>query len=209
MNIVKIDVDGVIRNMFDNMCDIYNKEFNENLTVNDIWDYDVEKVFPRIKEELNISAAEYFFQVHAKELFLDSEPYDGVKESIEKLRDNGYKIVIATWQYTLENKLYTLEFLDRYEIPYDDICFTKDKWMICADWMIDDNPEFILDDKDLSSHKILIQMPYNKNTKYGNYCVSENLLNAVNHILDVDSVNNQILDLKLKRNNLLRTKIIK
>ena len=32
MKIVKIDVDGVIRNMFDNMCDIYNKEFNENLT---------------------------------------------------------------------------------------------------------------------------------------------------------------------------------
>ena len=77
MNIVKIDVDGVIRNMFDNMCEIYNQRFKENKTVDDIWDYDVEKVFPKIKEELDISAAEYFFQLHAKELFLDNEPYEG------------------------------------------------------------------------------------------------------------------------------------
>ena len=182
--IIKIDVDGVIRNMFDSMCDVYNKEFNESLTVNDIFNYDVDIVFHRIKDELNISAAEFFFEIHAKELFLDSQPYEGAKDSIEKLMKNGHKVVIVTWQYTLENKLYTLMFLEKNKIPYDDICFTKDKWMIKSDWMVDDNPEFIMDKRD-ESKKILIRMPYNKGIKFEGIR-AKNLVNAIDSILKTE-----------------------
>ena len=179
--IIKIDVDGVIRNMFDSMCDVYNNEFNESLSVNDIFDYDVDVVFHRIKEELGINAAEFFFEQHAKELFLDSKPYNGVKEAIEKLMRNGHKVIIVTWQYTLENKLYTLMFLDKNNIPYDDICFTKDKWMIKSDWIIDDNPEFITDKRE-KSHKMLIKMPYNKGLRFEGLR-EKSLIKAVDSIL--------------------------
>ena len=47
--IIKVDVDGVIRNMFDNMCKVYNNCFNEHMTVEDIFDYDVDFVDSDLK----------------------------------------------------------------------------------------------------------------------------------------------------------------
>lgn len=159
--IIKIDVDGVIRNINETICKMYNDLFDENLTVEDMFDYDVEKVFKKFKEEYGMTAVDYFFNWSSKDVFLRSNPYDGVREAIQKLRDAGHKVVIVTWQFTLQNKYYTLMFFEKNRIPYDDICFTRDKWMIQGEWLIDDNPEFIEDKRD-KSKKILINMPYNK-----------------------------------------------
>lgn len=54
--IIKIDVDGVIRNINETLCRLYNDLFNENLTPDDMFDYDVEKVFNRIQEEMGLTA---------------------------------------------------------------------------------------------------------------------------------------------------------
>lgn len=188
--IIKIDVDGVIRNINETMCRMYNQLFNENLTVDDIHFYEVEKVFTKFKEEKGINAAEYFFEISSREVFLESNPYDGVKEAIQKLRDNGHKVVIVTWQHTLMNKINTLFFLETNDIPYDDICFTRDKWMIQGDWLIDDNPEFISDEKD-KSRKIMINMPYNKDCKF--FCTRTNSLQqAVDIILEQEKIKLQL-----------------
>lgn len=180
--IIKIDMDGVIRNINETMCEMYNGLFEENLTVEDIFDYDVDKTFKRIQEEMGMTACNYFFDLSSKEVFLNSSPYDGVREAILDLRHAGHKVVIVTWQYNLENKYNTLLFLQKNKIPYDDICFTRDKWMIQGDWLIDDNPEFIEDEREKSS-KIMIRMPYNKNCKF--FCTRANdLKEAVDIILE-------------------------
>ena len=180
--IIKIDVDGVIRNINETMCKKYNDLFDENLTVNDIFDYDVEKVFKRIKDEFGMDDVDYFFNWVARDVFLHSSPYDSVREAIEKLRKAGHKVVIVTWQFSLQNKYYTLMFFEKNKIPYDDICFTKDKWMIQGDWLIDDNPEFITDERD-KSRKIMINMPYNKDCKF--FCTkAKDLQQAVDIILE-------------------------
>lgn len=180
--IIKIDMDGVIRNINETMCEMYNGLFEEHLTVEDIFDYDVDKTFKRIQEEMGMTACNYFFDLSSKEVFLNSSPYDGVREAIMDLRHAGHKVVIVTWQYNLENKYNTLLFLQKNKIPYDDICFTRDKWMIQGDWLIDDNPEFIEDEREKSS-KIMIRMPYNKNCKF--FCTRANdLKEAVDIILE-------------------------
>lgn len=180
--IIKIDVDGVIRNINETLCGLYNQLFDENLNVEDIFDYDVEKVFKRIKEEYGMTAVDYFFNWSSRDVFLHSNPYDGVREAIQKLRDAGHKVVIVTWQFTLQNKYYTLMFFEKNKIPYDDICFTRDKWMIQGDWLIDDNPEFIEDEREKSS-KIMIRMPYNKDCKF--FCTrAKDLHQAVDIILE-------------------------
>ena len=98
------------------------------------------------------------------------------------LRHDGHKVVILTWQYSIENKYNTLLFLQKNKIPYDDICFTRDKWMIQGDWLIDDNPEFITDERE-KSRKIMIRMPYNKNCDF--FCTRANgLQEAVDIILE-------------------------
>ena len=179
--VIKIDVDGVIRNINEKMCEIYNDLFGENLTVDDMFDYDVEKVFSKIKENMGITAVDCFFDKSARSIFLNSNPYEGVGEAIRKLREAGHKVVIVTWQFSLENKYYTLLFFEKNKIPYDDICFTRDKWMIQGDWLIDDNPEFITDERE-KSRKIMIRMPYNKDCKF--FCTrADNLQEAVDIIL--------------------------
>ena len=180
--IVKIDMDGVIRNIFDTMCNIYNDVFRTHMCVNDIYDYDVELVFSKVRERIGIKAADYFFKLWAYKVFYESKPYDGVKEALEKLRNEGHKVIIVTWQYTLDNKLNTLRFLDNNKIPYDDICFTRDKWMIQADWIIDDNPEFLLDERE-KSKKIMVNMPYNKHINEYDGIRVNNLCEAVERLL--------------------------
>lgn len=178
--IIKIDVDGVIRNINETLCRLYNDLFNENLTPDDMFDYDVEKVFNKIQEEMGVTACDYFFDLSSKEIFLNSKPYDGVREAILDLRRAGHKVVIVTWQFSLENKCNTLLFLKNNKIPYDDICFTRDKWMIQGDWLIDDNPEFITDERE-KSRKIMIRMPYNKDCKF--FCTRANDLRQAADII--------------------------
>ena len=54
--------------------------------------------------------------------------------------------------------------------------------MIQGDWLIDDNPEFITDERE-KSRKIMINMPYNKNCNF--FCTRANCLQeAVDIILE-------------------------
>lgn len=182
--IVKIDVDGVIRDIFTRMCEIYNDMFNTNLKPSDIYDYDVEKVFPKIKQTFNMDASYFFFDANSEEIFFKSKPYLDAKTSIERLINEGHHVVIATWQKTDKNKTDTLNFLKKYKIPYHDICFTRDKWMIKSDVIIDDNPEFILDERD-ESDRIMINMPFNINTDFSGIRVN-NLKEAVDLLLNND-----------------------
>ena len=182
--IIKIDVDGVIRNINKSMVDLYNSDFFDSIKVDDISEYDVEKVFPKIKKTLGITASDYFFKFNSNKIFLLSETYSKVRESIDLLRNNGHKVIIVTWQPVFRNKINTLYFLESNGIQYDDICFTKDKWMVQGDWLIDDNPEFITDERD-ESKKMMIKMPYNKDCNFP--CnKANNLQEAVDIILGIE-----------------------
>ena len=182
--IIKIDVDGVIRNINKSMVDLYNRDFFDSIKVDDITEYDVDKVFPKIKKTLGITASDYFFKFNSNKIFLLSETYSKVRESIDLLRNNGHKVIIVTWQPVFRNKINTLYFLESNGIQYDDICFTKDKWMVQGDWLIDDNPEFITDERD-ESKKMMIKMPYNKDCNFP--CNrANNLQEAVDIILGIE-----------------------
>ena len=182
--IIKIDVDGVIRNINKSMVDLYNSDFFDSIKVDDISEYDVDKVFPKIKKTLGITASDYFFKFNSNKIFLLSETYSKVRESIDLLRNNGHKVIIVTWQPVFRNKINTLYFLESNGIQYDDICFTKDKWMVQGDWLIDDNPEFITDERD-ESKKMMIKMPYNKDCNFP--CnKANNLQEAVDIILGIE-----------------------
>ena len=159
--IIKIDVDGVIRDIMPVVCQIYNDEFGTSYTVEDITDYDISLLFKGIREKYDMTASDFFFRKNASKVFLRSKPFDGVREAITILREKGHKVVICTWQFTLGNIMRTLNFLDVWGIKYDDICFTKDKWMVKCDYIIDDNPGFLIDERE-TGKKIIIDAPYNR-----------------------------------------------
>ena len=68
--LIKIDIDGVLRNILEPMCKLYNDEFGTEITPDEVDRYRVDEMFPLIKEVYNKSAVEFFFDTNS---FLFSE----------------------------------------------------------------------------------------------------------------------------------------
>jgi len=162
---IAIDVDGVLRDNLGIMVDLYNELFrntyqkNLNMTVDDLKVYKAEKAFPLVEPILHINPSVFFFKIHAKEIFLDAPAYPNIKECICKLKEVA-DIVIVTYQKDYTNKKYTLEWLEKNGIEPNGICFLKDKTLVHADALIDDN-----DWNFLGTHcgtSVLVTQPYNK-----------------------------------------------
>ena len=94
--IIKIDVDGVIRDMLGALCKLYYP-FDHYISREDICHYSVNVSFPAIREQLGVEAHDYFFKHHSEDVnFNMAVPLNGAKEAIDKLHEFGYKIVIVT-----------------------------------------------------------------------------------------------------------------
>ncbi len=154
-----IDIDEVIRALVPHMLALYNREFNDNMKLEDVKDYVVDNAFPKIMERTGESASKWFFQDHGHELFYGSEMIDGAKSAIDVLREYG-KVIIISYQKSLENKIDTLNWLDRYGIKYDGVCFVKDKSIVHTDFLIDDNDWNFIGCN--SKAGVLVTAPYNK-----------------------------------------------
>lgn len=154
-----IDIDEVIRAIVPNMLKLYNKEFNDNMKLEDVKDYVVDNSFPKIMERTGESASKWFFQDHGNELFYGSEMIEGAKSAIDMLRTYG-KVIIISYQKSLANKIDTLNWLDRYDIKYDGICFVKDKSIVHTDFLVDDNDWNFIGCN--SKWGVIVTAPYNK-----------------------------------------------
>ena len=156
---IGIDVDGVLRDNLQIMIDLFNKEFNGKMTVDDIKDFRTEVTFPTIEPTTGKTASEWFFQDHSNEIFLEAKCFDNVVEDIKRLHEQA-NIIIITYQKTYTNKCQTLEWLDKHGIEYDGIVFIKDKTRLLCDVLVDDNDWNFLGSN--ASFGALIDAPYNR-----------------------------------------------
>lgn len=154
-----IDIDEVLRHLLSRMVKLYNDNFNQNMTVDDVKDFVVDNSFPVIQETVGYSASRWFFQEHGKELFRLSKPMGDVSDYISHLRKFG-KVIIISYQKSYTNKIDTLWWLDKHEVEYDGICFVKDKTIIHTDYLVDDNDWNF--ENSHADHAVLITAPYNK-----------------------------------------------
>lgn len=154
-----IDCDEVLRSNIKDMIELYNRDYNDNISFNDVFDFDVDKVFTKVKETTGESASKYFFEKYSKEVFSDSDAMPQAKEAVDILRKYG-KVIVVTYQKNIENRSRTLKWLDDNNIAYDGICFLRDKSLVHADYLIDDNDWNFYGCN--CKHGILISKPYNK-----------------------------------------------
>lgn len=181
--IIKVDVDGVLRNLVQGICSVYNDVFFENVSPEDITDYDIDLSFPLVEKVLKKKPRHFFFNERAEDVFrYRSTALDNVKEALELLLEAGHQVVICSWQFSHTNRVATLEWLNDWDIPFSDICFTKDKWLINGDYIIDDNPEFLSDSRE-KANKLLVSQPYNMKFSAPDVIRCDNLLDAVSKIL--------------------------
>ena len=161
MKIIKIDIDGVLRNLLPKMCDLYNQAFKTDIKVKDIVEYELDKTFTKCKEIDNISANEWFFINCSCVLNRFSPILENAQEAMRLLHQKGYYIIIVSYQKTYQQQTETLDWLNNHYIFYDSICFTKRKDLIIGDIVVDDNIEFL--DICNEKRKICIDAPYNVN----------------------------------------------
>ena len=186
---VKVDVDGVIRNSFQVMCDLYNDEILPNvemmgegevkrMTVDDITDYDVEVSFPEVRHVTGRPAKKFFFEQHAKEVFGTAPAYEKATDAIRELHNMGARIEICSYQPTEEGRDNTIQFLKDNDIVFDAVHFTNEKWRVKSDWIIDDCLTF-LNDENETAWKICIDRPFNQSFSDENGYRMKSLWDAV------------------------------
>jgi 5'(3')-deoxyribonucleotidase len=154
-----IDCDEVLRSLLDGMVSLYNENFGESMTRDEVKDFDVDVSFPKVMEFTGETASKWFFQEHSHELFLKSPALPGMKKAIETLQKYG-QVIIVTYQKSFQNKLDTLNWLNDNGIHPDGLCFLKNKTLLHLDWMIDDNDWNLVGCN--AENAVLITAPYNK-----------------------------------------------
>lgn len=114
---------------------------------------------------------EKFFDLHSKAvedgLFEDLIPYEGVSETLWKFHEQGHFIRVVTARFLKPGDRYkvmetTSKFLDKHNIPVDDIAFTERKVDVVADVYIDDSPSNITKLTAAGRVVIIFDQPYNQ-----------------------------------------------
>ena len=163
--VIKLDIDGVLRDMITPMCKIYNEMFGTKMTPADVFDYDIDVSFPLFTEN-GMNGYWVLFEKCSDLTMTSAKPYRGVAGAVRNLKKAGNKIVIVSYQPSAQAQEKTREWLERNKIEYDELVFveTKDKTVVPCDMIIDDCPWY-LDAESDDVKKICISHAYNKDCK--------------------------------------------
>lgn len=85
------------------------------------------------------------FAVTQRELFLKMPPMPGAPQALRRLSIEGVRIRIITHRLFIKYfhqvaVIQTIQWLDRHDIPYWDLCFMQQKTAVGADLYIEDSP---------------------------------------------------------------------
>jgi len=85
------------------------------------------------------------YAVVKEKLFSTMPPIEGAAQTLRKLSEDDFRIRIITYRLCMKFHhataiTQTIEWLEKHDIPYWDICFVGDKAAVDADVYIDDSP---------------------------------------------------------------------
>lgn len=101
-------------------------------------------------------------------IYTKLEPFEGVSEALWKLkREHDYRIFVITSRFVIPGQHArvvsdTALWLDKHDIPYDDIMFTSEKVNVLADVYIDDSPKNITSLQEAGRKTIVYDRSYNR-----------------------------------------------
>lgn len=155
MNII-LDCDDVLREFVPEVLTEYNKENNSNFVLDDIKVWNINQVLTNVGEFKDYITNRPYIMFNAKVC-------NNVYPTLEKLRENGHKITIATHQFKTTEE-FTMRWLHKNNIIYDDIFMGRDKYLVVGDIFVDDSIENI---RTYSQHHdktklFLMTKPWNK-----------------------------------------------
>lgn len=160
MNLIAIcDVDGVVADLHDTWCELYNSDYDDDLTPEKIHCWDMTRcVKPECGEKI-------FKYLEIPTLYNMVQPIPGALEGVNRLRSMGYRVVFttATGIHQSGKKLEWLEkhgFLELTHGGSKDYIEARDKSLIRGSLMIDDGLHNL---KGFEGIRILFAQPHNFN----------------------------------------------
>ena len=140
---IGIDCDGVLRDFITDVVDLVKEKHPEHadkILVPTSWDW--EDWLPFWTEE---ETEKFVFEDNYERLFgSEANIIPSVLDDWPVLKgwaeDNGHELVLVSAQREHCKEL-TTEWLQRWGIVFDEIHYTKEKWSIDVDVLIDDSPE--------------------------------------------------------------------
>lgn len=155
---INIDVDGVLRDMATTTVRTYMEFYDSNfrLPYEKIKNHNFRKVMPKVKDFGE------FYKTYAEQVFYNAKRYDGSREFIDSLIDDGHIVQIVTNQLPGTEK-HTLEWLADNSFSYHSIHFTPDKYVVEGHALVDDYDKNL--NESSAKFPICFGQPWNKNYK--------------------------------------------
>lgn len=157
---IAVDVDGTVADLYPELFRLYNKDYNDHVTVESAMPAYGHETW-HIKKECGSKILDYF---DLPTIYDNINPVPGALEGIQYLRDLHYRIVFNSSCFInrSDDKLKWLikhKFIKGSDRLFKDWMVVADKSLINADIMIDDRPENIYNFKGLG---IIFNQPYNQ-----------------------------------------------
>jgi len=152
MAVIGVDVDDTVLDLLNPWVKLYNDDFDDNLGVDDITEWDFAKfVKPRAREKI-------YNYIKYSAIFKHAEPILGAREAIDYLKAMGHRIVYITANNPDNVKQ---QWLKDHGFMADDSDFFQayDKSLINVDVLIDDKYDNV---RDTPGVGILFTQPHNK-----------------------------------------------
>ena len=149
---IGIDCDGVLRDFIPALIDSIKEthpQHADKILVPESWDW--EQWLPFWTDE---ETEKYVFEDNYLDFFgVEASPIQSSVEDWKILKrwaeDNGHELVLVSAQREHCEEP-TTEWLKKYGFDFDEIHYTKNKWSIDVDVLIDDSPEKLKDFKEKS-----------------------------------------------------------
>lgn len=178
--LICVDIDDTICNLQETVIEIFNKRYGKEYSLENFHSFDIMDVLP-VEEATN------FIAIYGESGVYDLvKPFVGSQDGLRKLINDGHQIYFAS-NIIPETHSEKIAFIKRY-FPFVDpsrVIAIKDKWLLRAEIMIEDNLDNLLAKP--YYERILIDRPWNQWNKdyvYGVYrCNNWNeVVAAVNKI---------------------------
>ncbi len=128
---IGIDIDEVIRDFVGKLIEVYKRE-HPNHWIKPIKTWDLKPYF-----ELGKDVSDFYLNKHAKEIYTTAPLNKGADEFLRRLRKD-YSVCLVTSQPNEQIEKYTIEWLNKNKVPYDELIFSKDKGTFIGNYLLDD-----------------------------------------------------------------------
>lgn len=157
--VLGVDLDGVVADFIRGLRPIAAEWLGKSVETLPL---EVKYGFPEWNlEEFGGYDALHRYALKERDLFRHLPPVSDAPATLRKLSTVGLRIRIITHRLYIEwfhrqAIIQTVEWLERYDIPYWDICFMKQKSAVGANLYLEDNPNNIKELRDLGNDVIVV-----------------------------------------------------